>query len=1121
MAKVLSKYVNLPDISQQDVVYQSQKDYVEALSYNAKLKPKGDLEKPYSFREWYNTRYNILPGQEYTLYNKYLSQWYEDRKQSGISTNIDTQDAYVQILTQIRALIDVNLPDIDVNDPTTIVDNISIYSQKIKDITQYFIAKKESLRKAKLKYNMVGTNIGLERVFYEYLLKAFTKNEISKVLLTDLPELSASNNLTITIEELYDDSSYFDRDPAIPVSAYFPYTQTSKEYLSGYGINDEDTFNWLYSTGVSQLCADNPLLWVVDEVIAQYENGIIPLSAIEDTTTKILNDYNRINLTKKYLGENQYIISGGYYMMPSSMITMDLLSGNNWFYWPYGHTELTVNSQEFKDIALIDTTLIESGATPASSYEMSDVIYVYHNNEVKGAWLQSPAIGIKTYTMSAELLSGTSTEFIYPFPGYGIMADDIEWTGRQYDNLDRTFYFLEKRLQKQILQKYWSDKLTNNTIISSINIQYTNLVNCGANAGKSTTDSDVIIIRPKFDQDGLFHDNTLSAAWLYNVEDTYIQIDNGDNYILWPHEKYQNTPIFNPDKFTNAASAVNISDLKFYMLTGNSLSEADVVYKINSEGNILTAAWLSADTFFDENGNITNFDISAGDLIKYNRKGESFILNIPLHDAKPIWCTALVNRVSGNLEKGYDIWGGNNRSDYKLSNILITPDLHIEYINNGPSTFIWTENIAVETYNYDSPAWKKLNIEIIDDPQSPQLSVTAINEPSDIIFKTDRDNPQRINYFAVNPFKWNQVVIDSTLGYPPTGGVWVPILSGELIQVIEPYTHLTNRHFPTQAYTPYIDGIYSSTESGGYFIPKNLGVSTALTRNNNNVFETINQKNPNVKIFQNINTYNEDIGLTNTFQYTPVSTINVDSQWMKSQITEGERSNIIDNPNIYQEFIPYQASYENYKHNKFGILQRGDGTEQYEQVLNDLHNALLKHWDIDIFGVQYGLYNKPEATTTTTTTTLEPVITTTTTTSTTTEEPTTTTTTSTTTEEPTTTTTTSTTTEEPTTTTTTSTTTEEPTTTTTTSTTTEEPTTTTTTTTSTTTTSTTTEEPTTTTTTSTTTEEPTTTTTTTTTTEEPTTTTTTEDPNDQDVKDKSKNDMPWNKNDGDEDEDED
>jgi hypothetical protein len=54
------------------------------------------------------------------------------------------------------------------------------------------------------------------------------------------------------------------------------------------------------------------------------------------------------------------------------------------------------------------------------------------------------------------------------------------------------------------------------------------------------------------------------------------------------------------------------------------------------------------------------------------------------------------------------------------------------------------------------------------------------------------------------------------------------------------------------------------------------------------------------------------------------------------------------------------------------------------------------------------------------------------------------------------------------------------------------------------------------TTTSTTTEEPTTTTTTTTTTEEPTTTTTTEDPNDQDVKDKSKNDMPWNKNDGDE-----
>lgn len=503
MAKILSQYVNLTDSSQK-IEYASQKEYIEALSNNSKLSPMGDLERPYSFREWYSTRTNIIAGQEYVLYNQYLTDWYSSRKESSISTTIDTQEVYLNILNQLQTSFSDELlqQPLDLNDPGEIINRLPEYAKKIKDIARYFILKRESIKRAKLKYNMVGTNQAIECLLYEYLLKAFTKNEINNNnSISNLPELSASQNLQITIEELYDDNSYFDRDPQLPTSAYFINTDISSSFLTAYNINTQAEFDWLYSTGVSQLCADNPLLWVVDDVLAQYNDGL-PLSAIEDATTEILNDYNRIKLTQKYLGEEQYIISGGYY------------------------------------------------------------------------------------------------------------------------------------------------------------------------------------------------------------------------------------------------------------------------------------------------------DVS---------------------------------------------------------------------------------------------------------------------------------------------------------------GTWMNITSGVIVDTVIPCANLTNRHFPTYASVPYIDNIYSTQESGGYMIPSNMGASIALTKNNKNVLAR-NTAYSSANIFQNILLYNTDNGLTLTSQNTPVSTIEVDSEWMKSLFTEGRRAGIIKSPIYYQEFIPYQSTYESIGRNRLGILQQQDTSSQYEDVCIALSGLTLDHWDSDVFGNQYGLY---------------------------------------------------------------------------------------------------------------------------------------------------------------------
>lgn len=842
MAKILSKYVNLTD-SSQEIEYGSQKEYIEALSYNPKLKPKNDLERPYSFRAWYDTRSNIIPGQEYELYNQYLTTWYTDRAESGISTSIDTQQAYLDILNQLQSSFRDELTQkaLDVNDPAELINEIPKYAKKIKDIARYFILKRESIRKAKLKYNMVGTNQALERLLYGYLLKAFTKNEINTAVSTiDLPELSASQNLQIVIEDLYDDSSYFDRDPLAPLSSYFINTNTVSSYLTGHNINTEDEFEWLYNTGVSQLCADNPLLWVVDDVLLQYNNGL-PLSAIEDATTEILNDYNRIKLTQKYLGTDQYIISGGYYIAPSSIISMNMVSGNNWFCWPSGQTVLTVNSSNLVDLPINETSLVSDGATSSYHYTSSDVIFVRHNNELKGAWLQSPSISITTINMSAEMLAFNKTEFVYPFPGYGLMGDDIEWTGRQYNNLDKTFYFLEKNYQTEILNNYWRDRLPDTRIISPISLSSTNLIMNGAHAGTGVLDSDMIIVMPNFSPEETSHNDTVSAAWLYASGGT------------------------------------------------------------------------------------------------------------------PVWCKAIVDRLSTNEYKGYDIWHGNVLT-FDPSDLVLRPDMHIQYYNSGTS-FTWVQSATEEVYTYGTPEWKQLSINTIGNV----LSVTGTNITSDIIFSTEPNNPQEVNYYAVKPFQWNQVVLDSTLGLPPTGGNWVPILSGDLVLANKPYAHLTNRHYPTYASVPYIGNLYSINEAGGYMTPKNLGASIALTRNNINVLETRGQIDPNANIFQSTDTYNNDYGLTKTNQYTPVSTIEVDSEWIKSQFIEGNKKGMVFNPLTYQEFIPYQANYESIGRNKLGILQQQDNYNQYENIALNLSGYSLKQWDNDIFGNQYALYEDTDS----------------------------------------------------------------------------------------------------------------------------------------------------------------
>jgi hypothetical protein len=1309
MAKVLSRYSQTKSLEQQT----TQQGIVDSNTI-------GDLNQPYSFMEWVFRNTGIIPGQDRKQYNSYLSNWYVSRNLKQAQEKQQVRDDYIAMLQQLSLVFRDDAEksfavDIDWTNELEVEQVIPFYSRKLKEIAIYIINKRDVVKRAKLKYNLAGAKISIEKLFYEYLLKAFTKKrfpgneyltnvaEVSTLAL--IPELSAvAGSFQIQIDELYDSTSYFDKSPSVPISAYYNLTDTSTvDYLTGtIGIDTKD-FEWLYETGVSKLCADNPLFWVIDDVLSQYKNGI-PLSALEVYDSVILNDYNRIALAAKYLGESQYIISGGYYLPALQDTQFNLTQGNNWFYWTSGeYMHENDTTQSVLPIMLTATNLIQDGATAGVDYKSADVIFTRRGDTLSGAWLQSKSHKTISPIMSARLVKGR-TLFNFPYPGYGLSGEDLDWSGRSFDNLDVNFYYLDTNVQSEILKLYWSTSTDPVSVFNPLSIHNANLIDSGAIAGKVWGDADQITIR----YDGI-HDITPDSvytgaqyyAWLYKMEKTDLPISIGSNNLYWPFNRYTTTiTTIAPSSqcIPICLSGINIGENMLGAVAGTNLSQADKIYKLNGTSDLTKSqgAWLSGspatsttitliscasqsgltfytacsstpiflwegnntqadnilthynhqkdcdynseklislytnkieqadagvdynqwkkcscksiyysplghpgskiddynrlcdmiytvrnplssfsfETWKDIDNNLynnssefgwyqltgsqlepdvgwgsgrwlttngENFILSSGMLYMYVRsnlnresvtdspyfvakynynnnnqqwvgmyydtnlskwlstnessnivllpgdtyfydhattnsysvtgsrtiitekivyqlpdfsrgamtsnivtsgyntitmyistplyantgsattgnfitgwivtpveypdytegtpltvsgsftnmtqwelsstvsavytqeyfdvpislESINFMINVPLsgwnyttnmydgssYGARPFWAQGTDDGTVRDTKcKGIDIWGGNaNIVDYYniqtqpiLSNIVLDVDTYIDYnrVNNTP--LVWKQPLEFTNETIEKK-WCNL---VFNTNETSNLSANLYNNIRELVaFGTDdvskielnlvENEPLVINYYAMNPFTWTQTLTNTTLGVPPTGGNWSPIISGDLITPTAPYANLTNRHFPTIASVPYVGNLFSMNDSGGYYIPQMLGVTTFLSKHRTQILDTKNvldsdpTKRGLTRIFQDPVNYTSDYGLTNTMQVTPISTLMVNSDWMKAAITDWEKAGMIVNARQHQEFMPYQTEYESKGSNSNGVHRQGDGYDPW------------------------------------------------------------------------------------------------------------------------------------------------------------------------------------------------
>lgn len=198
----------------------------------------GDRIKPYSFQEWKARNESAVTNDAFKLYTTYVRNWYTNNslKQAKV---IDVIKSYYKNFllevgiaprTPAEKLFFENIP---IDNNTNLQAVIIAYARRMKDIAVYLSSKRNQIGYTKLKYNLVGTNVSLERLFYTYLLNAFTRKTtatasiITSLTITDPDVLNAlpllpdiSKVFTIEIQELYDISNYLDRDPNVSPDKY-------------------------------------------------------------------------------------------------------------------------------------------------------------------------------------------------------------------------------------------------------------------------------------------------------------------------------------------------------------------------------------------------------------------------------------------------------------------------------------------------------------------------------------------------------------------------------------------------------------------------------------------------------------------------------------------------------------------------------------------------------------------------------------------------------------------------------------------------------------------------------------------------------------------------------------
>lgn len=283
---------------------------INATSLAAAAATEKDFNQPYSFQEWRVRNANIPANEAFSKYDTYVKEWYV-KKDLANAVSVDYVKQYYKTFLKSLGFTPRNAEEQQFFDNVNFDDSLSLqsvivgFARKLKDISVYISTRRNVATYSKIKANLVGTNTSLERLFYSYILYAFTRKLTPSGIiatsftvtdpdvLTSLPFIEVvRNNFSVEIEEIYDTSNYFDRDPSVDINTYTTVASgvPAALYEAGeYSIPEE----YLFASVVGTVALENaPAMATTTPKYFTYTgDGVTTSFTLTDVTSNTASDY--------------------------------------------------------------------------------------------------------------------------------------------------------------------------------------------------------------------------------------------------------------------------------------------------------------------------------------------------------------------------------------------------------------------------------------------------------------------------------------------------------------------------------------------------------------------------------------------------------------------------------------------------------------------------------------------------------------------------------------------------------------------------------------------------------------------------------------------------------------
>lgn len=382
-----------------------------------------------------------------------------------------------------------------------------------------------------------------------------------------------------------------------------------------------------------------------------------------------------------------------------------------------------------------------------------------------------------------------------------------------------------------------------------------------------------------------------------------------------------------------------------------------------------------------------------GFLIEHDLYGWNYNTSKPQQNApgaRPYWAELYLDKSSSTKFKGIYSWGyPNNYVDEYLPNHspVISP-LEISYgnvveYNRKGYTLEWKQPIQYKTFVNDTQ-WCYLsattshysNLSSIFNSKRREDLLVFYNTSATPITLTNTKNglPVEILYYALNNFVWTvSTNVIQELEAPAPELFFSPP---------KPWANLSNRFFPTVASVPVLEDIYTKDDTGGYFLPQNLGASQFINKEFTTSLKTLNLSGE--FLTENEKVHIGGRGLSKEEQNS-LYDWKEKNQWLKESPVAGQLAGAVKKSltKSLQTFVPYQT---NSDQTFLGLVTPtsrispwgGPEANQWTDLKNEpisftgvrnvsawADSQVLKQteksidfWSSDIFGNQYGLFKQ-------------------------------------------------------------------------------------------------------------------------------------------------------------------